>query len=140
MIYNNNMKENTVITRNTKYTDEVISLLNKKNHLTNLEILDELKKTYPDLTPTTVHRITSRFISNGILAEAPTNKKGDARFDINIKPHDHFVCKSCGNLRDIDVAESVIPELNKALGNCRVTGRIVINGSCDKCIKKGESL
>jgi Fe2+ or Zn2+ uptake regulation protein len=134
------MQENTVASRNTKYTDEVVALLKKRNHLTNLEILTELQKKYPSLTPTTVHRITSRFVSNGVLSEAPSNNKGDSRFDINISPHDHFVCKTCGGLRDIDVAENLIPEINKALGNCRVTGRIVINGSCDKCIKKGENI
>lgn len=132
------MKENVVLSRNTKYTEEIISLLKIRNHLTNLEILKELQKKYPSLTPTTVHRITSRFISKGVLAEAPSNSKGDSRFDINTSQHDHFVCVTCGGLRDIDVAESIIPEINKALGNCRVTGRIVINGSCDKCIKKGE--
>ena len=132
------MEKNLVLTRNTKYTDEVISLLEKKNHLTNLEILVELKKKFPDLAATTVHRITSRFISNGTLSIAPSNSNGDSRFDSNITPHDHFVCRSCDGLRDINVAETVIPEINKALGNCRVTGRIVIYGSCDSCIKRGD--
>jgi Fur family peroxide stress response transcriptional regulator len=140
MIYNKIMNEVVSKTRNTKYTEDVFELLKKKKHLTNLEILKELRKDYPDLTATTVHRITARYLKLGIIREAPSTTKGAVRYDISNKPHDHFVCSNCDGLRDIDIAKKVIPQINEALGDCRVTGRLVINGSCNKCIKKGYKI
>jgi hypothetical protein len=48
------------------------------------------------------------------------------------------LCQSCGGIRDIDVADDVIPTISKALGGCRITGRLVINGSCELCLIKNK--
>lgn len=120
--------------RDTKYSKEIISVMARLNHATNLEILRELQKTYPELSATTVHRSTSRLAERAKLNEAPPDNHGSMRFDANLKVHDHFVCTHCGGIRDIEVAEDLIPTISKALGGCKITGNLLIHGSCETCI------
>lgn len=105
-------------------------------HATNAELLQTLRKTYPTISATTVHRITNRLQQRGQLSHAPSDAQGSMRYDSHLPPHDHFICDSCGGIRDIDVAESLIPTISKALGGCKITGRLVIRGNCEKCSKE----
>jgi Fe2+ or Zn2+ uptake regulation protein len=125
-------------TRSTKYTQEVSRIIETSGHVTNAEILEELRKIYSDVTATTVHRVTTRLAEHGRITEAPHDRHGAIRYDNNIKSHDHFLCQSCGGIKDIDVAEQVIPSISRALGGCRITGRLVIYGSCENCLVKKE--
>jgi Fur family peroxide stress response transcriptional regulator len=122
--------------RNTKYSEDIIKFLGSNGHATNLEIIESLRIKYPRLSATTVHRVTSRLCENGLINEAPPDLIGSMRFDSNLTPHDHFICMNCGGIRDIYVAEEFIPRISEALGGCKVTGRLVINGSCELCLKK----
>jgi Fe2+ or Zn2+ uptake regulation protein len=126
-------------TRSTKYTKEILRIVETSGHATNAEILEVLRKTYFDVTATTVHRVTTRLADHGEIAEAPHDINGAIRYDCNTEVHDHFLCQSCGGVKDIDVADDVIPTISKALGGCRITGRLVIYGSCERCLikKKG---
>jgi Fe2+ or Zn2+ uptake regulation protein len=122
--------------RYTKYTQDIIDIIRDKGHATNLEILDEIQLSYPQVSATTVHRVTSRLCENGLISEAPVDLAGSMRYDSNLSPHDHFICTNCGGIRDINVADEFIPSISKALGGCKVTGRLVINGSCELCLRK----
>ena len=124
--------------RTTKYTTDVEQLIESMGHATNLQLLNELRKKYPEVTATTVHRITSRLLEHQLISEAPHDINGSSRYDANIELHDHFSCQSCGGIRDIDVAEKVIPTISKALGGCSITGRLVIYGSCETCLIKNK--
>mgnify|MGYP006297941729 CR=1 FL=1 len=146
MIYNNNNIAyteaimNTVVNvRQTKYCTDIEEILRSTGHASNYELLRELRKKYPTLSATTVHRATARLSERGQIASAPPEKNGSMRYDTNTLPHDHFVCQTCERIRDIDIAENVIPMVNSALGACKVTGRLVIYGSCENCIKKGDT-
>jgi Fur family transcriptional regulator, peroxide stress response regulator len=126
----------TVHPRDTKYTREIIKMINSLGHLTNAKILSELQKIYPDVSATTVHRSTSRLAERGLITVAPPDNQGSMRYDANTNAHDHFVCNHCGGIRDLEVAETLIPTISKALGGCRITGRLLIQGSCETCINK----
>ncbi len=134
----------TSSTRNTKYSTAVKQALSGLGHATNVELLDVLQQTYPELSATTVHRITARLLASGDIGRAPQNLSGAMRFDHRLDQHDNFICSGCQGMRDIDVAEQVLPAINNALGECRVTGRLVIYGSCEACIsnqpKSGEEV
>lgn len=120
--------------RETKYTKDILELMGNLGHATNAELTQELRKSYPDLSLTTVHRATARLQERGTLALAPSASDGSMRYDIKTSPHDHFICNGCGGIRDIDVAEKLIPTISKALGGCKVTGRLLIHGSCEHCL------
>jgi len=134
MIYNKIMNS----TRSTKYTKELTLILDELGHATNAVLLGELKKTYPDVSATTVHRVTARLLEQGRILEAPADAQGSMRYDATITPHDHFICNGCGGIRNIDIAEDFLPKISKELGGCKITGRLVIHGSCEKCLKKNK--
>ncbi len=129
---------NNVVTaqRQTKYCLAIEVLLASMGHATNTELLVELHKTYPNLSATTVHRATARLATRGSIAVAPPSRDGSIRYDTNVIPHDHFVCTSCGILRDTDVKDKVTPILESSMDDCHISGRLTISGLCKQCKEK----
>ena len=121
--------------RQTKYCNAIRNSLSVLNHATNNELLRELRKYFPELSATTVHRATSRLAERCEIGTAPASKDGSMRYDANTEPHDHFQCSSCDLLRDTDVREKVAPILEASIGDCQISGRLTISGTCKNCIK-----
>ncbi|HEY5667794.1 MAG TPA: transcriptional repressor [Candidatus Saccharimonadales bacterium] len=121
--------------RTTKYTAAVAAYMQEVGHASNAQILAHLQRTYPDLTATTVHRITARMLERGDLSSAPTANDNAARFDSNTSPHDHFQCGCCGRLRDVTLPQDVFNAIQAKLGDCKISGRLIIQGACARCIK-----
>lgn len=122
--------------RQTKYCQAIELAISSLGHATNLELLYMLRTSFPDLSATTVHRATARLAARGTIAVAPSAQDGSMRYDANITPHDHFLCSSCGLLRDTDVKDKIIPILESSIGGCSISGQLTITGTCKKCIKK----
>jgi Fe2+ or Zn2+ uptake regulation protein len=127
-------------TRNTKYTKELQLIIERLGHATNSELQKELMKIFPDVSATTIHRITARMLERGELIEAPADSQGSMRFDSTLSPHDHFICQGCEGIRNLDIARDFLPKISKELGGCKITGRLVIHGSCEKCLKKNKGV
>lgn len=125
-----------MLERNTKYTTAVQAFLAQNSHATNAEILSHLKNIYPEVSATTVHRITTRMRERNEIAEAPVSYGNAARFDSNLQPHDHFQCLTCDRLRDITLPASVIESLQEIMGDCKLTGHLTIQGTCAQCCNK----
>ena len=119
--------------RQTKYCSAIKSALQLKGHATNNELLIELRRVFPELSATTVHRATARLASRGEIAVAPAAKDGSMRYDSNLEPHDHFLCSSCHLLRDIDVKSKLNAILKRSICDCQVSGRLIIEGLCSSC-------
>jgi len=122
--------------RQTKYCQAIEVILATLGHATNAELLDVLQKTFPDLSATTVHRATARLAGRGAIGTAPTKQDGSMRYDANTMPHDHFQCLGCGLLRDTDIKDRVVPILEASIDGCSISGRLMISGTCKKCINK----
>jgi len=122
-------------TRQTKYCNAIKKSLTIKGHATNNDLLFELRKTFPELSATTVHRATARLASRGEICTAPATKDGAMRYDANTEPHDHFLCSNCDLLRDTDVKDKITPILENTIGDCQISGRLTISGVCKDCIK-----
>lgn len=121
--------------RDTKYSKEILSTMSSLGHATNAQLLVSLRRTYPDVSATTVHRVTARLLERKKVLEAPADIHGSMRYDTNVALHDHFICNGCGGIRDINIATDLLPQVSQALGGCKITGRLVIYGTCEKCLK-----
>jgi Fur family transcriptional regulator, peroxide stress response regulator len=120
--------------RITKYVSAVKDYMLVCGHATNADILSALRQTYPDLSATTVHRITARLTERGELLLAPPSIDNSMRFDANVQPHDHFSCLGCGMLRDADIQEKIRPIVEASIGDgCSISGRLMICGYCKRC-------
>lgn len=122
-----------IIQRQTKYCQAIETMLSSRGHATNAELLTELRKTYPDVSATTVHRATARLALRNKIAIAPPSTDGSMRYDTTVAPHDHFQCTSCGMLRDTDVRDMVASILESSIGDCHISGRLTISGICKRC-------
>ncbi len=125
--------------RQTKYATAVMQVLQGIKHATNSELLRELQKEYPEVSATTVHRVTSRFKERGIIGCAPKPTNGSERYDINPKPHHHFMCVQCSRICDVPEtteARAVINQLKELSGECALAGTLTMRGICKLCVKK----
>ena len=132
MIYNKNMTQ-IVSRRITKYTDSILSILYQLQHATNAEIASRLRELYSNVSDTTVHRITQRLQSDGVIGLAPASRQGCLRYDFSPESHDHFICSECDSLQDIKVPDSVRCQIERQLDGCCFDGPLVITGVCQQC-------
>lgn len=82
--------------RKSKYVSGALTHAHQMGHATNFELLESLRSEYPNLSATTVHRVTARLHERGELQLAPTGRENVLRYDANPLPHDHFMCSLCG--------------------------------------------
>lgn len=122
--------------RHTKYTDEIARIITARGHASNAEIAADLRKTYPDVSDTTVHRVTARMYADGVVEYAPKTENGSVRYDANLTPHDHFHCAHCDGLKDIEVSAAIRNALSKTISDCIINGRLTVSGDCHQCINK----
>jgi len=132
------MNIENILQRQTKYCHSIKNQLATLGHATNTELLLLLRDTFPKLSATTVHRATARMASRGIISIAPPDFRNSTRYDSNIIPHDHFQCLSCGLLKDADIRDEIIPIIEGSINGCKISGRLIINGTCKKCTE-GEN-
>jgi Fur family transcriptional regulator, peroxide stress response regulator len=59
-----------------------------------------LKETMPSLSLSTVYRILESLEAEGLIRRVST-VAGIARYDGNVAPHQHLVCRICGRMTDI---------------------------------------
>lgn len=121
------------VPRATKYTIAVLSYLQLHNHSTNLQIVEGLRSEFPELSKTTVHRVTARLVDQGKIRCAPPTLDNASRFDSNLLPHDHFNCRCCDRLRDLQVSRELLDDVQAQLGKCRIDGSVIISGLCGRC-------
>jgi Fe2+ or Zn2+ uptake regulation protein len=71
-----------------------------ESHPSAQELFDRLRPGMPTMSFATVYNTLAALCSAGLgtsLSLAP----GSARFDPNMRPHDHVVCDRCGAVRDV---------------------------------------
>lgn len=130
--------EMTTVDRTTKYVTSVMEVMREVGHATNAELVTKLRTQYPSLSATTVHRVTARLLEHGELQLGPAARDGSMRYDINIEPHDHFMCVRCGLLRDAHIGAVVRPLIETEIGDgCQISGSLIVSGLCKICHKEG---
>lgn len=124
----------TIQERQTKYCAAIQNELTRVGHATNLELLESLQKLFPYVSATTVHRATARLAERDKIGIAPPAKDGSMRYDSNPLAHDHFMCNTCGILKDTNIKQAVIPILEESIGDgCSISGQLTVSGTCKSC-------
>lgn len=122
--------------RQTKYATAVYETLQELKHATNGEILDSVQEKYPEVSATTIHRVTARLKLRGLIGYAPKPANGSERYDITAEPHHHFMCATCSGVCDVPEtkdARRVIEQLKDLSGECALVGTLTLSGICKKC-------
>ena len=118
--------------RKTPQTVIVLELLNAEGHATNQRLVSLVHKTMPDISATTVHRITKRLVESGRASYAPS--VGHSKIiDSNARPHDHFHCRTCGRLIDIRLPKSSFDHIQEQLPGKLSRENLMVSGVCKRC-------
>ncbi|MEB2344745.1 MAG: Fur family transcriptional regulator [Deltaproteobacteria bacterium] len=77
-------------------------LAERGGHWTAAEVLESLTGEFPLASRATVYSTLALLRELGVLADVPApGPGGEARYDANPEPHQHFVCRRCGCLEDV---------------------------------------
>jgi Fur family transcriptional regulator, peroxide stress response regulator len=118
--------------RKTPQTILVINTLSRMKHATVQELSAEARKSFPRITNTTVHRITSRLVATGLATTAPSLNHVKV-IDANTRPHDHFLCQVCHKIVDIKISDDSFMRIQEQLPGELLRDNILIAGVCKKC-------
>lgn len=124
------------INRQTKYTAAVLEALTLLKHATNGQILDIVRQIYPEVSATTIHRVTTRLEERGVIALAPKTTAAEERYDIDPVPHHHFMCVRCERLCDVEENEqsrTAVDLLGAMSKRCKFAGMVTLQGTCEDC-------
>ncbi|GMA64377.1 peroxide-responsive repressor PerR [Alicyclobacillus fastidiosus] len=108
-------------------------LIHHNEHATVDEIYQALHPTFPSLSVSTVYNTMKHFREIGLVKEITF---GDAasRFDINVMPHHHLVCKKCGKLFDFYLPQTPAFTLPPAAAGFEVEDyHLEVKGTCLSC-------
>jgi Fe2+ or Zn2+ uptake regulation protein len=113
---------------------EVLRFLDKNmTHPTADDIYRALKTSNPSLSKTTVYNVMDVFREHG-LVKVLTISGNEARYDLRTTRHQHFLCKSCGRIVDVDIkglCMDCVPEKGHKVEE--VHG--YFKGTCKDCLK-----
>ena len=100
-----------------------------------------LQPEHPDISLATVYRNLSLFKQQGIIQSLGT-VGGIERFDGNVEPHVHFICKACYAV--IDLPQIAVPEqlrstVENTTGGTVADCQLSFTGTCQGCCRKEQT-
>ena len=109
-------------------------LMETKEHPTADSIYMHVKQEFPNISLGTVYRNLGVLEENGQLMRIPMDNGSD-RFDPNVVPHYHFLCRKCGCLQDVPM--TALDSLNQ-LAQAHIDGiveshALLFKGVCKRC-------
>ena len=116
--------------------DAILSLLRSVQcHPTAEWVHGELRKEYPDLSLGTVYRNLRQLAGVGLIRSVGV-VDGQERFDGNVSPHGHFVCRECGAVLDVDLPELDLSALADSPPGLITGVEVRLTGLCRECLEK----
>ncbi len=106
-------------------------LVRDKIHPTADQISTELNRHFPRASRATIYNTLHALRDASLVREIYIND-AVARYDANLAPHYHFVCRACGKLEDVaPLAAGEMPQ--PAAGYTVEVYEIVLRGVCAAC-------
>ncbi len=94
----NNKNEGASITRSRQGEVILEELRKLKSHPRSDELYLLVRQRLPKISLGTIYRNLNRFQREGLIAEIYCGEF--VRYDGNVSPHDHFLCRSCRRVWD----------------------------------------
>ena len=87
----------------SRQREAIISFLKaRKDHPTAEVIYRHVREEYPHISLTTVYRNLSQLAARGEILRLSVGD-GIDHYDYDTSPHNHFICKGCGAVLDLDM-------------------------------------
>jgi Fur family peroxide stress response transcriptional regulator len=131
-------KEDQKIFRKSKQRTRILELLRStKIHPTADWLYEKLKNEFPRLSLGTVYRNLSILIEQNLAKKIHFGSTFD-RFEANIKPHYHLICKSCRKIFDFEMPtyDDINFQANQITNFTIHHHKLEFFGICEKCKTK----
>jgi Fe2+ or Zn2+ uptake regulation protein len=111
----------------------IIELMDVAGHISIDDLYHSIRKRFASISLATLYKNVHTMMAKNLIREVkvPGQK---AKYEIEKKPHAHLLCKSCGELKDIEFDPSTLienAEKNSSYEADEVS--IVISGTCPHC-------
>ncbi|MBQ8859347.1 MAG: transcriptional repressor [Clostridia bacterium] len=103
-------------------------------HMTAEQLYLLAKARAPGIAMATVYNNLGALAEEGLIRRLHIDGLAD-RYDRNTDPHEHFICKECGEITDI-LFPDFTAELEKRLGQAIASYELNIRGTCPSCKKQ----
>jgi len=101
------------------------------------DVYSTLIGSYPGLSRTTVYNVMAKLVEKNVIRELDIDPERK-RFDAFTEPHDHFYCRTCGNVYDVP-ADPLAADLQEKGRNKNMDGHrleelcLNFTGVCRDC-------
>lgn len=114
----------------------LLYLRSTKLHPTAENIYTEIRKEFPKISLGTVYRNLNLLVEQGEILRLNCGD-GVEHYDAIIEPHNHFVCRQCGAIIDLEMNAPInIEEEAKNKFPGRIEGyEVYFRGICGDCLK-----
>ena len=121
----------------TKYGQKIWEIISaSRNHMTAEQVFTALRQSYPTVALATVYNNLNRLLAAGRIRKVSVEGMPD-RYD-RLERHDHLVCRRCGRLLDVDLAD-LTQQLQKQVDVPILSYDLKLMYICDDCQKQGQS-
>jgi len=128
---------NTLRARGLKITPQRVEVLRfleaNRIHPTAQRVYEHVIAKVGSVSFTTIYNTLHLLEKIGVMKKIVISENTTV-YDINTKPHGHFVCRNCGQIFDIDFSIS----LDSLPGQVDAT-QLIVYGTCDECLNSTGS-
>lgn len=118
------------VTRPRKLVLELLETL--PGHHSADDIADGLVARGAPLPRASVYNVLDALSANGLIMVADAGP-GRALFEASDSWHHHFVCRSCGDVRDVQCAGETKPCLQAEIDADVDEAQVIFRGRCKRC-------
>lgn len=128
-------------TRKTKQKELILDILNQNRiHPTMQEVYLLAKEKYPTIGQATIYRNINKLVEEEKILRLPEIKDEGYHYDINMTPHHHLICNSCGKI--IDLFDGDYNDMIKKIEDSNLVtitkSLLILEGICSKCKNKKQ--
>ena len=121
----------------TKYAKKIREIIaTSRSHMTAEQVFEALRQTYPTVVLATVYNNLNKLCAEGLVRKVSLEGMPD-RYD-RIEKHDHLVCKRCGKLADINLAD-LTEQLQRQVQVPLLSYDLKLMYLCDDCRKREQT-
>lgn len=107
------------------------------SHPTAEKIYITIREEFPKLSLGTVYRNLHLLAEHGDILRLNCGD-GVEHFDAIVEPHNHFVCRTCGSIHDLQMnaTDSIDREAEKHFSGKIEGHEVYFYGTCNQCLQK----
>lgn len=107
------------------------------SHPTAEDVYFRIREDFPKISLGTVYRNLNLLANHGEILRLRCGE-GVEHFDATVEPHNHFICRSCGQVFDVKV--KLVEDIDREAGE-EIPGKVeghelYFYGKCNQCLSK----